>query len=604
MQQTQHQKHQSYLQVFPYDQYDEPRDNQVEAWRLIGQHDGFVILELPTGSGKTLVGYVFLKDLEKSGAGPLFYITPTKAEVDGVKRKHPGVKVAYGRHEYDCLYYGPDQKFKADEIPCLLLKDCKHRVNQDSGETFVPGAERCPYYQAKYEAKLGGIVVCTQAFYLFTQLFSKEMDRPAALVVDEVHRLANVVRQSLSYEITDYNLNRIIALLRSADIEVEAEADSLENFVRTMIAIAKRRPAKEFSLLEADEIRELMVRLEKVDVASLDKKINQAIRHGQLDALEHRELLKQLQTLIYDIFRYLHSFEYSLPTAERAPLNYTVAFYKKELVGRERVQYRLVIKAYHVAALIRKYLLAPKTVAYSATIGKKPEVLTWEMGMKAPFHSLLSDFPTDNARIFMPLDTPNLSVKNRPKGQPKRVMERIVRTCQRFAQQDLRSLVVVVSELERQKFLKLCAKANVHAISYGNGIVAKEAVACFKAGEGKVLVGTTAHYGEGIDLPKQIAPIIFFLRPGYPDQRDPTIQFEKKRYGTQRWHVWNWRVMLEALQVRGRNIRSAEDMGVTFFISQQFRRFLFGSLPEWLQPTYRGQLNFEQCVQETLKLFR
>ena len=69
-----------------------------------------------------------------------------------------------------------------------------------------------------------------------------------------------------------------------------------------------------------------------------------------------------------------------------------------------------------------------------------------------------------------------------------------------------------------------------------------------------------------------------------------------------RWRLWNWRVMIEALQVRGRNIRGPQDLGVTFFISEQFRRFLFASLPEWLQPAYRGEHTFEEAVTETEEL--
>ena len=73
-------------------------------------------------------------------------------------------------------------------------------------------------------------------------------------------------------------------------------------------------------------------------------------------------------------------------------------------------------------------------------------------------------------------------------------------------------------------------------------------------------------------------------------------------HGGQRWQVWNWRVIIGLLQVRGRNIRSVEDVGVTFLISQQFRRFAYGSLPEWLKPAYVGGKTFEECVKETVKM--
>ena len=113
---------------------------------------------------------------------------------------------------------------------------------------------------------------------------------------------------------------------------------------------------------------------------------------------------------------------------------------------------------------------------------------------------------------------------------------------------------------------------------------------------------TKMNFGEGVDLPRQIAPVIFVLRPAYPPPDDPRAQFEERRYGNNRWAIWNWRGMLDSLQVRGRNIRSEDDFGVTIFISQQFRRSVFSALPKTLQVSYRGDLTLDQCVKEAIGL--
>jgi Rad3-related DNA helicase len=145
----------------------------------------------------------------------------------------------------------------------------------------------------------------------------------------------------------------------------------------------------------------------------------------------------------------------------------------------------------------------------------------------------------------------------------------------------------------------------VEVVTYQEGLSAREAAIAFKEGFGDVLLGTSMNYGEGVDLPKSIAPVIFFLRPSYPPPNDPAVQFESRRFGKgNSWRLWNWRVMIEALQVRGRNVRSAEDLGVTFLVSQQFRRFAHASLPEWLKPSYRGEMTFEECIKETRGLLK
>jgi Rad3-related DNA helicase len=164
--------------------------------------------------------------------------------------------------------------------------------------------------------------------------------------------------------------------------------------------------------------------------------------------------------------------------------------------------------------------------------------------------------------------------------------------------------VVTISNAEREKFLMLCMEEGVDAISYGNGVTAKEAAQEFKDGKGECLVGTAANYSEGVDLPKQLAPVIFFLRPGYPNPKDPGTIFEERRWGGQRWVLWNYRIMNQALQVRGRNIRRQSDLGVTIFVSQQFKRILFASLPEWLEKAYRNGFTLDQALADAEKLLQ
>lgn len=601
-------QHQKYLdsdklremleECFPWRQYRKMRLNQKEAFEAIAEQGSSVTLELPTGSGKTGIGYTFLEALRKIGHGPLFYLAPVKTLVDQVKQLYPDVKAVYGRSEYQCFYY-PDEDLKANEIPCSLLSDCPHRVDQETGETYAPGVTPCPYLYAKYQAKQGGIVACTTAFYLFTQLFSKEWPTPAGLVIDEAHRIAQSVRSVLSYEITDYHLKRCVELLREIGAE---ETEALEKFMKRMIRIVRHKPSGQPTLLEDHEIRGLIEVLAVIDAKQLRQKVKEAVKTKAIDPKERRETLKRLEVVIRDLHRYLSSFEYSLETDEHKPLDYTYAFYKVEKEENERVQYRLVIKAYYVAPLIQR-MLSPFTVAYSATVGD-PDVFGFETGIKAPVYTFRSDFPAENARIYMPVDTPNLAVKERSRQDLTRSLRKIAKTCCRLAKKDMRSLAVVVSEKEREKFLMLCGEEGVKAISYGNGVKPKEAARRFKGGEGEVLVGTVANYGEGVDLPKQIAPVIFFLRPSYPSPTDPATQFEERRFGQMRWKLWNWRVMQEALQARGRNIRSADDIGVTFLISQQFRRFAFAALPEWLQDVYRGEMTFEQCANDAMKILK
>lgn len=600
----------NYAAHFPWKRYPKMRPVQEEALRCLPQGNrGIRVFELPTGSGKTAIGMTFLKALAAEGRGPLFYITPTKAQVEQIKKLHPEVKAVYGRNEYDCLYYEPEQPFRADQIPCSLLIDCEHRVDQMSGELFGgnPLLAACPYLQEKFVAKQGGIIVCTTAFYLFTALFNREWGDPAGLVIDEAHQVAQTVRQALSYEITDWHLGQLVDALRDVDARIAAK---LERLQQEMVRIIRTKPASQQTLLEEDEISELIGLISRIEpdgelTTRLKERVDRKVARGQLERAEGVATLKQMETIVRDLGRYLRSLQYALPEeGGRNALNYCFATYLKERDPAKHVQYRLIVKSHYVAPLVRRFL-APFTLAMSATIGDAG-VLEFETGIRGPFYSFGSDFPHEKTRIFLATDAPDLSWNaqraNRGGNLLNRSLRQIVRACRRFAEADIRSLVIVTSDAERVKFAKFAHEEGIEAITYDATFSARAAAGLFKEGNGHVLVGTKANYGEGLDLPRGLAPVIFFLRPSYPPPHDPATIFEDRRFGRQRWKVWNWRVMIEALQARGRNIRSRTDQGVTFFVSRQFGRFVAGSLPEWLRPAYRNELTFEECVAETLGL--
>ena len=139
-------------------------------------------------------------------------------------------------------------------------------------------------------------------------------------------------------------------------------------------------------------------------------------------------------------------------------------------------------------------------------------------------------------------------------------------------------------------------------ITYDENMNARQAAALFRSGQGQVLLGTAAQYGEGVDLPMQMAPIIFFLKPGYPHPDDPQAQFERRRYGNSVWALWQWRVMIRALQVRGRNIRSVEDLGVCVFLDSRFSRIVMPASPEWLRPAYRHNITLADAINDACRL--
>lgn len=593
-----------------------------------GEDECVVIIEAPTGVGKSAVEYAALRAAAKNAGGrPVFWIVPTKALVDQFESDFPQLRIIYGSNDIPCMFaaeefdpeavnpitrsglealYHDSAAPRRDQVPCTMLDSCPHRVDLNTGETKVHGATRCPFYQQLYEAKGGGVILCTMSFYLFERLFVQRFGDPAALVIDEAHRIGDVIRFSLSFDITDWNLRQAVEMLER--IEAEPETESVRRFLLTLrrITKARKRTPYEENLLSQPEISRLLDVLQNIDIKELERKIKQAVRDGKIRPRTEYGVMQKLQALTQNLRRYVSSLEYALDTESRRPLNYVCAFYRAERSEEQRVQYKLVIRAHYVAPLVKRRLLAPFTLACSATIGR-PETFAMDTGIEGTAASLSSPFPAEHTRLYLPTDVFDLSYQAKGSKRNKtRTLRRIARTCWTFANLGHRCLVVVISNEERLKFLELAAEENVNAVSYGNGTTAKDAIHLFRdSEEGDVLVGTAANYAEGIDLPAQIAPVAFFLKPGYENPNSALAQFEVLRFpGSRVRKLRQWRVMLKALQLRGRNVRGPDDLGVTFFMNQQFRSFLRGSLPDSLKPAYRGDLSFDEAVADALKLLQ
>lgn len=596
----QHQKHlnltvEEMLKHFPYES---PREIQLEALKNIAanlrsEH------ELPTGVGKTILGLIWLLALQARGMKNLVYSTLNKSLVAQVAEEAANcglqnkVVVVYGRNEYNCLYYEKnDEKIiTAEDSPCSLLKECPHRVDLETGQTTEPGVSPCPYLQAKFLARQGRIIICTHAFLITNLLYNKGFDTPQGLVLDEAQELARVTRSVFSHTISDANLKRAIEALS----KIEQQND-LEEFLKVMYKIARLKPVNKQPILKNNEIQYLINALKEINKRKIEKSLKKAIDRGILDTEKDIAILKTIEKIVRHIPWYISNLYYSISVEGRKAENYAYYYFDKN-----NNLCILNIRHFYVSPLIRKLLKnIPWVLALSAYI-IDPKTFDIENGIKFPFYAYQSDFPVNNTGIFLPTDTANLAIKSASRNDKPETMEMIATTCKAFLQEGHRSLIVVGSNAEKDYFTeKFSGKLDI--ISYGNGIKPREAVTKFKSGQGDVLLGTAANFATGIDLPRRIAEVIMALRPTYPHPDDPQTQFEEERFGPFRWTLWNWRATIEALQLRGRNIRSIEDLGICIFWSQQYNRVL-ARLPAYLEEA-KIKKTLKECKEEGLRILK
>ena len=575
----------------------EPRTNQHLVLQKMPYEEA-LLLQAPTGTGKTGLGWAFLKTHCDPGQNG-FYVCPSKTLVDQVVQLYPEVMPMYGRNEYDCLYYS--DPYKSDEIPCALLRDCPHRVDLETGETFEKNAKPCPYLLAKYQSRKKQLVACTTPYYFFEALGREEL--PNAVVIDEVHNWADSIRNMMQYHITDMRLEEFWVLLSS--IDCRSEAKNIRDFLDVMIAIIRQYEAgRRTSLITDEDLRTMLKILLKIRRSNIDDKVKKAITEKKINPKADREILNDLDEFTGSLYNYVRSLEFALETKDHKPLTYVFGYWDKKLEEGKKVQYVLTIRSYSIAGLTKTRLLPKKRLAMSATIGDDPKILMNETGITGTFIDLTSDFPIEHTRICIPTDVADLSVKGMRRNDKNRMIRQMLRGVAKGKRAGIRSLIIVVSEEERKKALEFAPEEGVEAISYSETVKARQAVSMFREGMGDVLVGTEAQYGEGIDLPDGIAEFTFYLRPGYPSPDDPQAQFEERRLGNYRWSLWTWRVIRKMLQARGRTIRSVTDKGYVFLMSQQFKRFTYGGLPKWLKGSYVYTKSFDEAVKDGVHMMK
>lgn len=608
--------------AFPFE---EMRPAQVRALEEVVKAQSGLVLEMATGEGKTAFGLAVLKAVAEKRKLPVAFTVPTRALVDQICSRHPNETAPiYGRDNFECLYYtSRGEQVTARESPCYMLQ-CPHRVDMSTGRTVEDGVDPCPYYQQKYQSleasKQGKVIVATWAFWLLSRVKTNWRNMEfGAVVLDEGHRVADMTRRMFEYTFTDYHLGRLYAVMLEVDA-LREQAEIIRNFLRVFRRICRRHPSEADRLLTDDQIHQLIAILDGLDDRLIEREIRLAQREGvDCGRFGDRELLKLLENLVFNVRALVNGLRRSVQEDEeeggRPPLNYVVAFYrsdeeqKTDENKRKRVQYRLSIRSYYVAPLIR-LALGDHPVVMSATVGDN-RVFNWENGLRRlRFASIPCDFPASHTRMFVPTDVAELSIHKLGEKQYRRIlrdsMRHVLRHASTFAKAGQRSLFVVISEDERRRVMELAEKefGTLDILTYNDEVTARQAASRFRHGEGQVLLGTAGQYAEGIDLPAQIAPVIFFLKPGFPNPEDPQAMFERRRFGNGVFALWQWRVMVRAMQVRGRNVRSEDDLGVCFFIDGRFRNIVVQGAPDWLKPAYRGQLTFEAGVQDALKLLK
>lgn len=172
---------------FPFKSYRAGQREAIEAAReAFGEGKRFVVIEAPTGAGKSAIAVTLAREAASS-----YLLTAQKILQDQYVRDFPDLSLMKGRANYDCLV-APTH---AAAAPCI------------AGHRF-PECDDCPYFSAKDVAKAASNTTMNYAYYLGELNYSGGFGPRELLVLDEAHNAESALMGFIQVTVSDGALAR------------------------------------------------------------------------------------------------------------------------------------------------------------------------------------------------------------------------------------------------------------------------------------------------------------------------------------------------------------------------------------------------------------
>ena len=175
------------MSTFPFPTYRPGQQEAlVQAREALAAGKRFVIIEAPTGAGKSAIAVALAQEANSS-----FVVTAQKVLQDQYVRDFPYLSLMKGRANYECLV-APTH---AAAAPCVV------------GKRF-PGCEPCPYFTAKDEAMSASVTTMNYAYLLAELNYGGGFKKRDLLILDEAHNIENQLMNFVRADISEAQLER------------------------------------------------------------------------------------------------------------------------------------------------------------------------------------------------------------------------------------------------------------------------------------------------------------------------------------------------------------------------------------------------------------
>ena len=522
------------------DKFQAFRPIQTEALeRILVSKAKYIILQAPTGTGKTLIGVA----LQKITGRGMAYVVKTIQLEEQIARDFPHGVLLKGRSNYPT--HNKPNDFPRINAELCMMKGAQHCSWCCSGKEMASldqldeeyssscdGRSRCPYFQQKLRAMRASLAIVNISLFLTEAQYTGAFSQRDWVVLDEADTIEDSLMNFVGVTITEKWVERF----HLPAPRFKTKQDSWVDW------------AKEEAL---PKLREQLKALLSVSTWKLS------------DLQDEREVSSAIDKLMY----FVHSASNSMWV------------YKQTANTRGELShvFKPVFVAHHGQSHLwchgKRFLLMSATIV-------SPDQMVRDLGIppsEMEFINLPSTF-SPRRRLVHYVPGPAMSNKTRAEAWPEMVqsMDNVLK-----GQRQVKTLVHTVSA-ELARYVKEHSKFRAQMITYGDGMRREEALRRFiHAHPPSILVAQGME--RGVDLLDDLCRCIIILKIPFPNLGDQQVQ--KRVYSVrdgQEWYmVRTWRSLIQAT---GRGMRHEADYCQTFILDAQFGKILWRSkrlAPRW-----------------------
>lgn len=487
---------------------------------------GIVILDAPTGSGKTLIAELVARELRASAA----YVCSNKGLQDQFVADFPYAKVLKGRSNYPTL---------SMPYPEYSAADCtKEGSGEEMSCMWCPMVSECPYEIAKREALRARLMVINTSYLLTEANYVGNTSGRKLGIADECDQLEGNLMGFVTYSLTEGRLDRL---------RIKAPKKGVRK--KTILAWL------------ADELEPTMAEYYRSIPHTNDIR---AIR-------EHMAMSR----LMGDTKRVIRDLTVEVSRAGGGEQEGAENWVRDNDAGP------LVMKPVRVDEYGGETLWqhADKWLCMSATIISPAEFSESlgidKAGIEYEVVSVPMMFPVENRKIIV-APVANMVNSLREQEWPKLLMG-VRRVMEKHP--DERILVHTVS-YQLAAYLREGLSSN-RVITYASGRERDMALMRYSRSRAGVLLAPSMD--RGVDLKDDLCRVVVVAKVPFPNLGDRQVSSRLRGPGGQAWY--NVQTVRTLVQMTGRGVRSESDWCRTYILDSQFLSNTWkkckGLLPGW-----------------------